>query len=82
MTQKEKVSKQITASATKRKTLVDLDTETQSPSVSDPVGKRTAAKPAKRRKTTKVRDIVEVLCQLLIKPQSRNLVNVARKRRF
>ena len=60
MTEKQRVSKQITASSTKRKSLVDPDLEIQSPSTSDPIGKGLGKKPAKRVKmktvTAKVRN--------------------------
>jgi len=52
LTQKQAVSKQITAPATKRKSLVDSDLELHSP---DPTGKGPARKSVKRVKTAKVR---------------------------
>ena len=59
LTEKLKVSKQITASATKRKSLVDPDLEVQSPSTLDSTGKNLNAKPAKRVRSTKVRDFLQ-----------------------
>lgn len=50
LTEKRRVSKQITASATKRKSLVDPDVETH-PSTLDSTGKSIGAKSAKRAKT-------------------------------
>ena len=55
LTQKKEVSKQITAPATKRKSLVDPDLELQSLSTSDPAGKVPSQKPGKRAKVVKVR---------------------------
>ena len=54
LTEKQRVSKQITASSTKRKSLVDPDLEIQSPSTLDPIGKGLGKKPAKRVKMTTV----------------------------
>lgn len=56
LVQKQKVSKQITTSAIKRKALVDSDVETLPPSTSGSVTKSAGTRPsAKRIKTTKVR---------------------------
>jgi len=68
LTQKLKVSKQITASATKRKSLVDPDVEIQSPSTSDPAEKSSSTKPAKRIKTVKVRGLPRVYYRFLTNP--------------
>ena len=55
MAEKKKVSRQITATATKCKSLVEPDVETQSPSTPDPPGKKASGKlPAKCAKTAKV----------------------------
>lgn len=55
LAEKKKVSRQIMATATKRKSLVEPDVETQSPSTPDPPGKKASGKlPAKHAKTAKV----------------------------
>jgi hypothetical protein len=58
LVEKQKVSKQITTSATKRKALVDPDIESPPPSTPSRAGKKVSGKPpAKRLKTVKVNTI-------------------------
>jgi hypothetical protein len=82
LAEKEKVSKQITASATKRKTLVDPDVEAQPSPTPDPVSKRATTKSTKRRKTAAVRVPLDVLCQPLTKSQPGIPVSMSRSRHF
>ena len=80
LAEKEKVSKQITAPATKRKSLVDPDTKIQ-PSTSGTVSRGTGAGSAKRRKGVKVMCSFKILRQRLTKLQSRAIVKVVRNYR-